>query len=81
MESLRDFFMTSASKRGEKGAIVFFREGKAETQISLNREEDSKIVNVSCKRSRNYGFEDFDFFINRFGYPEVIDASTPDIDF
>ena len=63
------------------GHLGSFLEKKAETQISLNREEDSKIVNVSCKRSRNYGFEDFDFFINRFGYPEVIDASTPDIDF
>ena len=39
MESLRDFFMTSASKRGEKGAIVFFREGKAETQISYRKLE------------------------------------------
>jgi len=63
------------------GHLGSFLEKKAETQISLNREEDSKVVNVSCKRSRNYGFEDFDFFINRFGFPEVIDASTPDIDF
>ena len=63
------------------GHLGSFLEKKAETQISLNREEDSKIVNVSCKRSRNYGFENFDFFINRFGFPEVIDASTPDMDF
>jgi hypothetical protein len=56
------------------GHLGSFLEKKAETQISLNREEDSKVVNVSCKRSRNYGFEDFDFFINRFGFPEVIEA-------
>ena len=34
MESLRDCFMASALKRGEKEAIVFLREGKVETQIS-----------------------------------------------
>tara|TARA_B110000046_G_scaffold161361_1_gene175045 strand:+ start:19 stop:480 length:462 start_codon:yes stop_codon:yes gene_type:complete len=63
------------------GHLGSFCEKKTETQISLSREEDSKIVTVSCKRSRNRGFEDFQFFINDFGFPEVIDSNYPDIDF
>ena len=63
------------------GHLGSFCEKKTETQISLAREEDSKIVTVSCKRSRNRGFEDFQFYINDYGFPEVIDANLPDIDF
>ena len=63
------------------GHLGSFCEKKTETQISLSREEDSKVVNVSCKRSRNHGFEDFSFFINSYGYPEVVDSNLPDIDY
>ena len=63
------------------GHLGSFCEKKTETQISLNREEGSKVVDVSCKRSRNHSFEDFSFFINKFGFPEVIDTNAPDIDF
>ena len=63
------------------GHLGSFCEKKTETQISLLREEGSKIVEVSCKRSRNRSFEDFSFFINKYGYPEVIDASIPNIDY
>jgi len=63
------------------GHLGSFCEKKTETQISLNREEDSKIVDVTCKRSRNRGFDDFSFFINKFGYPEIVDSRLPDINF
>ncbi len=63
------------------GHLGSFCEKKTETQISLLREEGSNIVEVSCKRSRNRAFEDFSFYINKFGFPEVIDAGMPDMDF
>jgi hypothetical protein len=63
------------------GHLGSFCEKKTETQISLAREEDSKVVTVSCKRSRNRGFDDFQFFINDYGFPELIPANSPDIDF
>ena len=63
------------------GHLGSFCEKKTETQISLNREDDSKIVDVSCKRSRNRGFEDFSFFINDYGFTEVIEANHPEMPF
>jgi len=63
------------------GHLGSFCEKKTETQISLSRDEDTNIVSVSCKRSRNYGFEDFSFFINAYHYPEWIDSNKPSIDY
>lgn len=59
------------------GHLGSFCEKKAETQISLSREEDSNIIQVKCKRSRNHSFEDFEFKINNYGFPEVISSEFP----
>ena len=57
-------------------------EKKSECQISLSKQEENNlIVDVTCKRSRNRLFENFSFFINKAGFPEVIDTNVPDIDF
>lgn len=63
------------------GHLGSFAEKKAETQIALERDDDTGVVRVSCKRSRNYNFEDFEFKINQFGFPEVIGSGMPDLDF
>lgn len=63
------------------GHLGSFAEKKAETQISLERNDESNVVSVKCKRSRNYGFDDFEFMINKFGFPEVIGSGYPDLNF
>ena len=64
------------------GHLGSFCEKKTECQISVSRSEDNdKIVNVTCKRSRNASFDDFSFFVNKLGYPEVIEATLPTIDY
>ena len=64
------------------GHLGSFCEKKTECQISVSRSEDNdKIVNVICKRSRNASFDDFSFFINKLGYPEIIEATLPTIDY
>lgn len=64
------------------GHLGSFCEKKTECQISVSRSEDNdKIVNVTCKRSRNASFDDFSFFINKLGYPEIIEATLPTIDY
>ena len=56
-------------------------EKKAETQIQLEKDsDDSNIINVRCKSSRNKSFEDFSFFVNDYGYPQVADAEISWID-
>jgi hypothetical protein len=63
------------------GHLGSFCEKKAETQISLAYDQESKRVSVSCKRSRNKAFDDFDFFINSLQYPEIIESELPTIDY
>ena len=63
------------------GHLGSFCEKKAECQIGLEYDKDSKRVTVSCKRSRNKGFEDFEFYINERHFPEVIGSSSPNIPF
>jgi hypothetical protein len=36
---------------------------------------------VKCKRSRNFSFSTFDFKINNYGFPEVINQAFPDLPF
>ena len=56
------------------GHLGSFLEKKTETQIQLKvREEDDNIVDVICKRSRAYPFEDFSFEVDREGIPKIID--------
>jgi len=54
------------------GHLGSFLEKKAETQIQLELNTVNKgLVKVSCKRSRNAPFEDFNFKVNNFGLPQV----------
>jgi hypothetical protein len=63
------------------GHLGSFCEKKCETQISLERDEDTKRVTVTCKRSRNRGFEPFEFIINDRHFPEVIGSESPNLNF
>ena len=63
------------------GHLGSFCEKKAETQIALERKEDTDFISVKCKRSRNFSFKSFDFKINNYGFPEVINLDFPDLPF
>lgn len=55
------------------GHLGSFLEKKTETQIQLTvREDNQDIVDVICKRSRSYPFEDFSFEVDNFGTPHII---------
>ena len=47
-------------------------EKKAETQIHLENDKINNWVNVKCKRSRGFPFDDFAFKVNKVGLPEVV---------
>ena len=47
-------------------------EKKAETQIHLENDKINNWVNVKCKRSRGFPFDDFAFKVNKVGLPEII---------
>lgn len=56
------------------GHLGSFLEKKAESQIQLKLDDnDDRIVNVICKRSRNFPFEEFNFEVDSEGYPRLID--------
>ena len=57
------------------GHLGSFLEKKAETQIQLSRDENKLgVITVSCKRSRNTPFEQFDFKLDEQGLPKVINT-------
>jgi len=57
------------------GHLGSFLEKKTETQIQLSRDENKLgAITVSCKRSRNTPFEQFDFKLDEEGLPEVINT-------
>lgn len=57
-------------------------EKKAETQIQLEKDEDDTgIIHVKCKASRSKSFDDFSFFVNDYGYPEVMQQDLNVIDY
>ena len=57
------------------GHLGSFLEKKAETQIQLSRDENKLgAITVSCKRSRNTPFEQFDFKLDEQGLPKVINT-------
>ena len=57
-------------------------EKKAETQIQLEKDEENPtIINVSCKASRSKSFDDFSFFVNDYGYPEVTEQEIDVLDY
>ena len=55
------------------GHLGSFLEKKAETQIAIERDEETNNVLVKCKRSRAINFEDFAFKINSSGIPDVLE--------
>ena len=55
------------------GHLGSFLEKKAETQIQLERDPNKLgAITVSCKRSRNTPFEQFDFKLDASGLPTII---------
>jgi len=57
------------------GHLGSFLEKKAETQIQLSRDENKLgAITVSCKRSRNTPFEQFDFKLDEEGLPKIINT-------
>ena len=51
---------------------------KCETEIHLERNEfDASVIDVKCKSSRGRSFDNFSFFVNQKGYPEI---ANQDID-
>jgi len=57
------------------GHLGSFLEKKTETQIQLSRDENKLgAITVSCKRSRNTPFEQFDFKLDEQGLPKVINT-------
>ncbi|QDP55115.1 MAG: hypothetical protein Unbinned8454contig1000_38 [Prokaryotic dsDNA virus sp.] len=56
------------------GHLGSFLEKKAESQIQLKvNDNDNKLVKVICKRSRNFPFEEFNFEVDSFSYPRLVD--------
>lgn len=57
-------------------------EKKAETQIQLEKDEnDPDIIKVRCKASRSKSFDDFSFFVNKYGYPEIAEQELEVLDY
>lgn len=57
-------------------------EKKAETQILLEKDENNdSIIKVRCKASRSKSFDDFSFFVNDYGYPEVAEQELEVLDY
>lgn len=56
-------------------------EKKAETQMQIERSElEDGLMNVRCRSSRNRGFDDFSFYINTLGLPEIADQDISILD-
>ncbi len=56
-------------------------EKKAETQIQLEKDKDNNnIINVTCRASRNKSFDEFSFFVNDYGFPQIADANVDWLD-
>ena len=67
------------------GHLGSFLYKKTETAISLKENTANKgNITVNCKMSRNYGFENFDFNVTKYGLPQIQGAVydlLKDIDF
>ena len=54
---------------------------KCETEIHLEKNEfDKSIIDVKCKSSRGRSFDNFSFFVNQKGYPELANQDIDVID-
>lgn len=65
---------TNFNSNKATGHLGSHLEKKTETQIQLNVSEDNdNIVKVTCKRSRSFAFEEFNFEVSKDGIPIVLD--------
>jgi hypothetical protein len=65
---------TNFNSNKATGHLGSHLEKKTETQIQLNvSEENENIVKVTCKRSRSFAFEEFNFEVSKDGIPVVLD--------
>ena len=56
-------------------------EKKAETQIQIEKSElEQGLMNVRCRSSRNRAFDDFSFYVNTLGLPEIADQDINILD-
>jgi hypothetical protein len=54
---------------------------KCETEIHLEKNEfDRSIIDVKCKSSRGRAFDNFSFFVNSVGLPEISDNDIDVLD-
>lgn len=54
---------------------------KCETEIHLEKNEfDKSIIDVKCKSSRGRSFDNFSFFVNQKGYPEIANQDIEVLD-
>lgn len=54
---------------------------KCETEIQLERNEtDHSLIDVKCKSSRGRAFDNFSFFVNSSGFPEIADNDIDVLD-
>jgi hypothetical protein len=54
---------------------------KCETEIHLEKNEtDKSLIDVKCKSSRGRAFDNFSFFVNNVGLPEVADNDIDVLD-
>lgn len=72
---------TNYNSNKPTGHLGSAMEKKAETQIQLEREHDSgKIITAKCKSSRSKAFDDFSFYVNNYGYPQIADDNIDWLD-
>lgn len=68
----------STKPTGHLGSAL---EKKCETQIQLEKNEiDKSIINVMCKSSRGRAFDNFSFYVNKVGLPEIADNDIEVLD-
>lgn len=68
----------SSKPTGHLGSAL---QKKCETEIHLEKNEfDNTIIDVKCKSSRSRAFDNFSFFVNDYGLPEVTDNDIDVLD-
>lgn len=68
----------SSKPTGHLGSAL---QKKCETEIHLEKNEmDDSIIDVKCVSSRGRSFNDFSFFVNPSGFPELADSDIEVLD-
>lgn len=67
---------TNYNSNKPTGHLGSAMEKKAETQIQLEKQDsETNIITAKCKSSRGKAFDDFNFYVNDYGYPQIADAN------